>query len=375
MPRKGENIYRRKDGRWEARYIESRDENGKPKYKAVYARTYREVKKKRNEALAKLEKLGYPGQPKAGTVASVARSWLKDSAHKWKESTLCRYREKVEIYIIPEFGDRELSDISTDEVERFLTRIQTEGLEGRNPVGSSVAGMVLTIFNQIRLHALRSDCLVRFSPEALSVKRKKTKVSVFTENEEKKLIRELKTDTDETDAGILVSLFTGIRIGELCALNCNNIDLEEGVLHVTETMQRLPDDKGGDKKTAVKIDTPKSSCSVRDIPLGKGLVKVIREFYKPGAFFLTGDKEKFVEPRVLEDRYHKILKDCGIKRRTYHTTRHTFATRCIERGMDVKTLSELLGHASVATTMDLYVYLSMKHKAKSMELLADLMED
>ena len=372
MSRKGENIYKRKDGRWEARYIISHDEKGHARYKSVYDKSYTGVKKKRQEALLKLSGTDYEDQPKAGTVESVSNEWIRDCAHKWKESTKCRYREKLDIYVIPHFGKRELSDISTAEVESFISLIQTKGMPGREPVSAGTARSVLTVLKQIRLHALKMDHQVRFNPECIIVRSQRADITVFSENEEKRLVAELSSDTDETDAGFLTCLFTGIRVGELCALNCDNIDLEEGVIRIRATMQRLPDHSGGKKKTKVMIDKPKSECSIRDIPINKELMEVLRRFYKPGAFLLTGDKERYVEPKTMENRFKSILKKCGLKSAGVHSTRHTFASRCIERGMDPKTLSEILGHANVATTLNTYVHSNRKTKEDGINMLSDL---
>ena len=372
MSRRGENIYRRKDGRWEARYIISRDEKGRAKYRSVYAKSYADVKKKRQDALLKLSEMDYEDQLKAGTVEAVSHAWIKDCTHKWKESTRCRYQEKMNIYILPYFGKRELSDISTAEVEAFISMLQTEGMPGRAPVGAGTARSVLTIMKQIRLHALKMDQKVRYNPECIIVKAQKADITVFSEAEEKKLVSYLSENTDETDAGFLTCLFTGIRVGELCALNCDNIDLEDGVIHIRATMQRLPDHSGGGKKTKITIDRPKSECSIRDIPINKELLEVLRRFHKPGAFLLTGDKKKFVEPKTMENRFKSILKKCGLKPAGVHICRHSFSCCCIERGMDPKTLAEILGHANVATTLNTYVHSTKKRKEEGVNMLSDL---
>lgn len=372
MSRRGENIYRRKDGRWEARYIIFHDENGHAKYRSVYAKTYTDVKKKRKDELTKLSEMDYEDQAKAGTVESVSRAWIKDCMHKWKESTRCRYLEKLNIYILPYFGKRELSDICTAEVEAFISMLQKEGMPGRAPVGAGTARSVLTVMKQIRLHALKMDQKVRYNPECIIVKAQKADITVFSEAEEKKLVAYLSENTDETDAGFLTCLFTGIRVGELCALNCDNIDLEDGVIRIRATMQRLPDHSGGGKKTKITIDRPKSECSIRDIPINKELLEVLRRFHKPGAFLLTGDKKKFVEPKTMENRFKSILKKCGLKPAGVHTCRHSFSCRCIERGMDPKTLADILGHANVATTLNTYVHSTRKRKEDGVNMLSDL---
>ncbi len=372
MSRRGENIYKRRDGRYEARFIVGRKENGKARYKSIYARTYSEARRKKYEAMRTFEESRAAEESASGTVLAVSEEWIKDETRNWKESTLCRYKEKLRLYIIPEYGNRDISDITTDEVEAYLTRLQTEGLEGRKPIGSSTVGLVITVFKDMVRYARKKGYKVKFVAEYIKVKRKKEPVAVLSEREEKTLVEYLKKDTDETDIGVLTCLFTGMRVGELCALTYDDIDLDELVIHVNKTMQRLSVEDG-DSKTVIRIDSPKSDCSKRAIPFSPKLADIIRPFYKPGAFFLTGDKEKFIEPRTMEGRFARILDKCGLDRVNFHTTRHTFATRCVEKGMDPKTLSELLGHSSVAITLDRYVHLTMSHKAESVRLIEDML--
>ena len=310
---------------------------------------------------------------KNATIESIGNAWVKNTCHNWKESTKHRYLEKLRIYVLPEYGCRKISEVSTEEVEKYIMRLQSEGLDGRNPIGSSSACLVMTVFKQLTKYARKIGVDFSFHPECISIKREQTKIDVLTEKEEEKLIKYLKKHPSETSAAILICLFTGIRIGEICALKCDEIDLEECVLRVCRTMQRLPDESGLNK-TFIKIDTPKTEYSLRDIPFTKELAELIRPFYKQECFFLTGDSEKYIEPRTMEERFAAILDKCGLRQVNFHIIRHTFATRCIERGMDPKTLSEILGHASVSTTLDRYVHLSMKHKSESVKLIADMLQ-
>ncbi len=207
MSRRGDNIYQRKDGRWEARYIIGQKEDGKARYTSVYGRSYKEVKEKQRNGISAYNELFSSYQAKSGTVEYISSLWIKDNSHNWKESTECRYKEKLNLYILPEFGLRRLSDISTDEIESFITLIQTMGYNGRKPLGSSSASMVLTIFKQLRIQALKSDRQIRFVPECITVNSKKTSISVFTESEEKRLISYLKQNLNETSLGVLTCLF------------------------------------------------------------------------------------------------------------------------------------------------------------------------
>lgn len=171
--------------------------------------------------------------------------------------------------------------------------------------------------------------------------------------------------------GIIIALNTGLRIGELCALKWKNIDLEKREIRVKETLQRIYDDE--QKKTMIIIDTPKSKKSVRNIPISNKIYEKLvplKKKYKDSDLFLTGDSEKYIGPRNYENAFKDLLKMSKLKRKyKFHITRHTFATNCIEVGMDIKSLSEVLGHASVEITLNKYVHSSYKTKKKYLEKL------
>ena len=159
-------------------------------------------------------------------------------------------------------------------------------------------------------------------------------------------------------------------MGEICALRWEDISFEEKTLFVHQTMQRIQT-KERNRRTKIIVTPPKSSCSVRIIPLPEDLEILIRnKKKKKRGYFLTGSTEKYVEPRTMQNYFKKAAEACSIEKATYHVLRHTFATRCIELGFDVKTLSELLGHSSVNITMNRYVHPSMELKRSSMDRLS-----
>ena len=169
----------------------------------------------------------------------------------------------------------------------------------------------------------------------------------------------------------MVSLYTGLRIGEICALQWKNISVSKSTISVTQTIQRIKNtDKYAVSKTKILIDTPKSKSSVRDIPVPNFIMNdIIRFVPKPfiaEAYFLTGREDKFTEPRIYQNFFAKCIKSSEITPINYHVTRHTFATRCIEAGFDVKSLSEILGHSSVSITLNRYVHSSFEQKQKNM---------
>ena len=177
--------------------------------------------------------------------------------------------------------------------------------------------------------------------------------------------------------GILVCLFTGIRVGELCALKWEDISFSEKTLYIHRTMQRIqiehtqPNQEGA--RTKVIVTNPKSQCSVRTIPLPDKLVRILKSVPNTSSgYFLTSSETKWIEPRTMQNHFKRLLKCCEVKDANYHTLRHTFATRCVELGFDVKSLSEILGHASVNITMNRYVHPSMQLKRENMQRLSSL---
>ena len=166
----------------------------------------------------------------------------------------------------------------------------------------------------------------------------------------------------ERSLGILLCLFTGMRIGEICALKWEDFSFEEKVVHVHQTMQRLQTHNGGTQKTMILVTSPKSKCSIRTIPITDSLLQLIhREFPNRQGYVLAAMDEEYVEPRTMQNYFHYVQKQCGLTPVNFHALRHTFATRCIEFGFDVKSLSEILGHASVNTVS--YTHLTLPTKA------------
>lgn len=195
-------------------------------------------------------------------------------------------------------------------------------------------------------------------------------IKILTPYEQKKLEQELIIDMDCTKLGILISLYAGLRIGEICALKWENIDLNNQVICIRSTIARVLDDS---KKSILIIDKPKTKSSTRDIPIASLLLPYLYEMNKKrSSDFVVSDRSDFISPRTYEYRYHKILKKSGLPPINYHALRHSFATRCIEVGVDVKSLSEMLGHSNVSITLNTYVHSSMDLKRSQIEKLSTL---
>ena len=192
---------------------------------------------------------------------------------------------------------------------------------------------------------------------------------VLSREEQRCLTEYLMTDMDDCKFGILLSMFSGIRIGELCALRWENISLKDNTVKITSTMQRIRE-LDGDGKTKILIGSPKSDTSQRIIPLTEQAASLCDRMKSQDkdTYILTGS-DKYMEPRTLQYRFERYTRECGLEGVHFHTLRHTFATRCVEVGFEIKSLSEILGHANTSITLDRYVHSSIDLKRDNMNKL------
>lgn len=369
MARKGENIYKRKDGRWEARFIKSY-QFGKAVYGSVYGKSYSEVKKKRLEAMTNLKRSAKAEESSTQPdLRQVSSMWLDSLRSTCKVSTIVKYSNQLEKHILPIFGNNRLSEISNEALIDFGNTL----LASDNELSTKSVSDIISRMKSIRKYALIHGHEVGFVPECITIPQKKKTIRVLSLEEETVLLDFLKKHLDLTSLGIMICLFTGIRIGELCALTWNNISLDTKKLSVKRTMQRLQNlEKDAPTKTYINIDEPKSKCSIRTIPIPDNIMADLHRAYVNDAFVLTGSRISYVEPRTMENRFKSILEKCGIEDANFHVLRHSFATRCVEVGFDIKSLSEILGHANVNITLNRYVHPTMELKRENMDKLSAL---
>lgn len=363
---RGENIFKRKDGRWEARYSKGYDASGKIKYGFCYGKTYREAKAKaaaartnfplRSERLKSRENYSF---------AFYCEEWLTSIRDNVKESTYVKYESMLRNHIIPQLGKYSPEKLDTTVISSFSSFLLTESKLSAKTVRDN-------------LTCLRS--IIRFTekhfPESIRMfdisypKELQKEMRVLSIAEQIKLTRFLIDDMDPCKLGVLLALFTGMRIGELCALRWSDIDLHERIIRIHSTMQRLKSDSTDGSKTKVTIGSPKSDKSSRTIPLTGQAVFICTNMRAENnsAFVLTGN-EKYMEPRTLQNRFSRYTAECELDGVHFHTLRHTFATRCVEVGFEIKTLSEILGHSSTKVTLDRYVHSSIELKRANMSKL------
>ena len=374
MSKKGENIYKRKDGRWEGRYVRVYGENGKTKYGYIYAATYREAKQKLEEKKCHGENLQVESAPNCNTrYSEILDAWLCSLCISVKESTYARYFRLIETHIRPFLGKYPICKISTQLIEGFIrNQLDSGRLDGKGGLSPKTVTDILTIIKSSMEYARYNGCDIICDLRKLTIRKNDKEMRVLTQTEQSALVNVLLTDTDRYKFGVLLSLYTGIRIGELCALRWEDISLPDSRLKVRKTMQRIQNTSIiAATKTKVVITEPKSQCSMRDIPLPRFIVEIAERFAdSPNASVLSGDKNKYVEPRTMQNHFKAYIKESRIEDANYHALRHTFATRCIEVGFDIKTLSEILGHANVNITLNRYVHSSFDLKCANMNKLS-----
>lgn len=370
MPKQGKNIYLRKDGRWEGRYPKGR-KDGKILYGYVFGKSYEEASQKLDEASRQLN----AAKPCASeSFESVSEEWLQVLAPELKASSIAKYSNTMHSYLTPKFGTQDISDISRSDIMLFSKDLLTSGgIKGKGLAPKTV-NSTLSVLKNIFEYARREKNFPVAEITDISVKQPQKPMRILTRNEQQRLSQFLLDDLSPCHLGILLCLYTGLRIGEVCALKWDDICISEKYLHVHKTMQRIQILGLPEKKTKVIIQAPKSDCSIRTIPIPCEMLNILLSSQKSAdAFLLTGLVHSYMEPRSMENHFKAVAKKCDISNVNFHALRHTFATRCVELGFDVKSLSEILGHASVNITLNRYVHPSMELKQKNMDMLSDLL--
>lgn len=377
MARQGENIYQRKNGRWEGKYIKERVD-GRIKYGYVSGDSYEDVLLKKRKAVKAYE--DYRKRKSIGAdpllFSNVADEWIRENEHLLKQSTICRYRNNLNLHLLPVYGDRLVTDITRDDVDAFATRLGASDSKNGKGLSGNTVKSIISVLKTIVEYARDHKRAAVANLNGISIKTSGRPIRVFSRNEQKMIEEYLHKNMDFNNdlIGIMLCLYTGIRLGELCALRWEDVFFDEGELYIHATMLRIQTPDNPNQKTKVITTMPKSDSSLRRIPLPPNMYDLLSEMKGPsGTYFLTRHENMFIEPRIMEGHFKAVIHAVGIADANFHALRHTFATRCIELGFDVKSLSEILGHSSVRITMDRYVHPTRETKQKHMDKLADLM--
>lgn len=357
--RMARNIYHRKDGRFEGRYANGCDANGKTKYSSVFGKTYTEVKEKLERAKSAAPLLKNSPKANPQIIAEAVMAYLETERLRLKASTLGVYRRYLDCYISPHFGNARCNALTAEISQDFVNKLIKNGLS---------VNTVQSVFNLLKCSVVAANgdvFAVKFPKQA------KPQVEYLSLDEQKRLEAAAKKRGETNYIAVMLCLYTGIRIGEVAGLKWGDINFECKLLYINRTLQRIRSDGKNENKTEIAFLDPKSTTSAREIPLPDFLLKILREFKRTDkAEYILTYKNKPIEPRTLQYRFKRILEVAEIRNVCWHTTRHTFVTRALEKGFDVKSLSEILGHGSPTVTLNKYGHSSTEHKRGCMNALS-----
>ena len=359
MARRGDNIHKRKDGRWEGRFRDGYKEDGTVKYSSVYAYSYCECKNKLvNAQSSSTKSIGKKQVEKL--LSDLLLQWLLANQIRLKGATEAKYTNIIESHIIPAIGGVKLSNLSSSIINSFLDRQLNHGgiKNGEALAPSYVRTMAVIIEAAINYGVMEGLCNPLRTPINKPSIPKKDLV-ILSRIAEATLTETLICDSSKVAIGTLVALQAGLRIGEVCALRWCDVDFDNNVIHIRHTISRVPS-PNSEYKTMLILDTPKTPSSLRDVPMPSSLRNVMLIAYKNRTSeYIVSDNQAFVGTRTFDYQYRKLLRKHNIRIFSFHTLRHTYATRCAEHGMDAKTLSRLLGHSSSNTSLNIYVHPSL----------------
>lgn len=351
-----ENITKRKDGRFMGRFIIGYDNNGKALYQYVYGKTYDEAEDKLMIG-KEIESRYLSGRNIS--VKKVYAEWLNAVVNRVKESSFANYKLKFEKHILPEFGDMSCTELSAGAINAFINRKLADGLS------ASYVRDIIIVFKTMLKYA-QEEYRFRLSFKNIALPKYERKAGQkFGDAEQRLLVEYLKRHMNLTSFGILISLLMGLRIGELCGLMWSDIDFQNRTLQINRTVQRIAI-ADGSRKTKVIISSPKSTTSRRSITIPDFLMEYFKRFKSGSNHYILSGTEKAVEPRTMQYRYKRVLQSTQISYHNYHQLRHTFATNCMQKGFDIKTLSNVLGHSNVNLTLSRYVHPDITHERQLM---------
>lgn len=242
-----------------------------------------------------------------------------------------------------------------------------------NGLSSKTVIDILSLIRNILKFAVRKEHIIPCDGTSIQIKNTPSQMRIFSKSEQEQLCQYLYEYITTCNIGTLICLFTGLRIGEICALRWEDFSEKEQTICVHQTLQRIQTKDTPERKTKIIITLPKGMCSLRTIAIPDALSEILAQYRRvEKGFVFTNSDAIFVDPRTMQNNFKKALEASGIEDTNFHTTRHTFATRCIELGFDVKTLSEILGHATVNITTNRYVHPTMDLKRENMEKLSVL---
>ena len=304
-------------------------------------------------------------------------TWLLEKKDYIKESTYANYSNNIFNHIIPKLGNYYLNELNHKIIQDFLLGLSKNGRKDNNGglAEKTIKDITIIIKGSIK-KGINEDKIKHIELTFNYPKdNKENKLYVLTKREQNKITNYVLENINSKNIGLLISLYSGIRIGELCALKWDNVDFKKNCLTINKTIQRVYIKDKDKNVSKVIITTPKTKNANREIPINKNFLEILKKVKSDKEHYILTGNEKYIEPRTYRKYFNKVLDELKIKHFNFHSLRHTFATNCISLGVDYKTVSELLGHANVNITLNLYVHPRYSQKKKCIDLVCKVFQE
>ena len=302
------------------------------------------------------------------TISEFIDLWKADKKQYVKKSSYSAYMLLIENHLLPTFGDK--CNVEEMEVQSFVFQKLNEGLSQK-----TIKDILIVLKMVLKFGA--KNKLLEYTPFDIQfpTAREKNDIEVLSKTNQKRIMNYVQEHFTFRNLGVYICLSTGMRIGEICALTLDDIDTETGIINIKKTIQRIYIIENNSRHTELLLDTPKTKNSIRDIPMTKDLLKMLKPIKKivNNSFYVLTNEAKPTEPRTYRNYYKDFMKDLKIPELKFHGLRHSFATRCIESNCDYKTVSVILGHSNISTTLNLYVHPNLEQKKKCIEQMAKVL--
>lgn len=292
----------------------------------------------------------------------IIRLWREDKKQYVKTSTISAYTLLIENHILPAFG--KIDRINEADVQEFVFEKLNSGLSQKSIKDILIVLKMILKFGVKNGYFEYTQIDIKFPTQ-----REKQEIEVLSRSNHRKVISYIQENFTFRNLGIYICLCAGMRIGEICALKWEDIDTENGIISVKKTIQRVYMIEGEERYTELILDSPKTKNSIRDIPMTRDLLKLLKPLKRimNNNYFVLTNESKPTEPRTYRNYYKQFMQEIGVPILKFHGLRHSFATRCIESKCDYKTVSVILGHSNISTTLNLYVHPNMEQKKKCID--------
>ncbi len=303
------------------------------------------------------------------TFSKVAELWKADKKQYVKKSTYAAYCLLIQSHLLPDLSEKE--DIREEDVQGIVNRKLESGLSQKT------VRDILVVLKMILRYGTKHGLLPGHQIDVIfPTDREKQELEVLTLAHQRQLMSFVKDHFTFLNLGIYICLSAGLRIGEVCALQWDDLDVVSGVIRISKTLQRIYLVDGEEKYTELIVDKPKTKNSIREVPMTRDLLAMVKPLKKVVRrdFYVLTNAATPIEPRTYRCYFNKLQQQLGLPKMRFHGLRHSFATRCIESRCDYKTVSVLLGHSNISTTLNLYVHPNLEQKKKCIDTMNRLLK-